>query len=327
MPVLADKITIAVLLGFLLDLLLGDPQWMYHPVRLIGHLIAHAEAFLRRVFPETEKAERRAGICLILIVCGAAGLASFLIVRISDLLHPAAGIAARTVQCYFLFAARSLRDESMKVYVPLSQGDIPASRQAVSMIVGRDTQKLTAEGIAKAAVETIAENTSDGVIAPMLYMVLGGPVLGWLYKAVNTMDSMVGYKNDRYLYFGRYPAKLDDILNLLPSRLSALFMIAACVPAGLDAPQALRVFRRDRYNHASPNSAQTEAVMAGALGVQLAGDAWYFGKLYPKKTIGDPERAVVPEDIRRANRLMYMTSFAALACFLVLRCCVLAALP
>ena len=326
MPVFADKITIAVLLGFLLDLLLGDPQWMYHPVRLIGSLIARGETFLRRIFPATEEGERRAGLCLILIVCGTAVLSSFLIVRVSDLIHPVAGMAVRAVLCYFLFAARSLRDESMKVYVPLAQDDIPAARQAVSMIVGRDTQNLTAEGIAKAAVETVAENTSDGVIAPMLYMVIGGPVLGWLYKAVNTMDSMVGYKNDRYLHFGRYPAKLDDVLNLLPSRLSALFMIAACVPAGLDAAQAFHIFRRDRYNHASPNSAQTEAVMAGALGVQLAGDAWYFGKLYPKKTIGDPGRAVVPEDIRRADLLMYITSCAALACFLILRGCMLAVL-
>lgn len=326
MQLFTDQISTAVLLGFLLDLLLGDPQWMYHPVRLIGNLIARSEGILRRGFPETEAGERRAGLCLILIVCGAAMLSSLLIVRAADLVHPVAGTAARAVLCYFLFAARSLRDESMKVCAPLSRGDIPAARQAVAMIVGRDTQNLTAEGIAKAAVETIAENTSDGVIAPLFYMVIGGPVLGWLYKAVNTMDSMVGYRNERYRHFGRYPAKLDDILNLLPSRLSAVIMIAACVPAGLDAAQAVRVFLRDRYNHASPNSAQTEAVMAGALGVQLAGDAWYFGKLYSKKTIGDPGRTVEPADIRRANRLMYMTSFAALICFLLVRGCLTALL-
>ena len=326
MPVFADKISIAVLLGFLLDMLLGDPQWMYHPVRLTGKLIAGAETLLRRSFPETEDGERRAGFGLILIVCSAAVFSSYLIVEMGDRIHPAAGIAVRAILCYFLFAARSLRDESMKVYRPLSEGDVCAARQAVSMIVGRDTQKLSSEGIARAAVETIAENTSDGVIAPMLYMAVGGPVLGWLYKSVNTMDSMVGYKNGKYRHFGRYPAKLDDILNLLPSRLSAVFMILSCIPAGLDAAGALRIFRRDRYNHASPNSAQTEAVMAGALGVQLAGDAWYFGELLKKKTIGDPERTVVPEDICRANRLMYITSFMALIFFLAFRGCMLAVL-
>jgi len=238
---------------------------------------------------------------------------------VSDRFGIVPGVAVRAVLCYWLFAVRSLRDESMKVYDALSAHDLEKARTAVSMIVGRDTQNLSGEGVAKAAVETVAENTSDGVIAPMLCMVIGGPVLGWLYKSVNTMDSMVGYKNDRYRCFGTAAAKIDDVLNFIPARLSALLMIAACPMARLDAKEGWRIFRRDRYNHASPNSAQTESVMAGALHVQLAGDAWYFGKLVKKKTIGDPIRPVEAEDIRRANALMYFTSFLGLAVFLLLR--------
>ena len=203
----------------------------------------------------------------------------------------------------------------MKVYAQLKRGDLEKARKAVSMIVGRDTQSLTEEGVAKAAVETVAENTSDGVIAPMLYMALGGPVLGFFYKAVNTMDSMIAYKNDRYLYFGRAAAWLDDICNFVPARISALLMILGSLFLRMDAAGALRIFIRDRKKHESPNSAQTEAVMAGALGVQLAGDAWYFGVLHKKETIGDPARPVEYRDIKRANRLMYLTAFLGLLLF------------
>ena len=179
------------------------------------------------------------------------------------------------------------------------------------MIVGRDTQNLTKEGVAKAAIETVAENTSDGVIAPMLYTALGGPVLGFLYKAVNTMDSMVGYKNDRYLHFGRAAAKLDDVVNFLPARISALLMIGAAFLSGksYNGRQAWCIWHRDSRKHASPNSAQTESVCAGALGIQLAGDASYFGKVVKKPYIGDPKRQVEYEDIRRANRLMNRTAW------------------
>ena len=192
------------------------------------------------------------------------------------------------------------------------------------MIVGRDTERLDEQGVTKAAVETVAENTSDGIIAPMFYMAIGGPVLGWLYKSINTMDSMVGYKNETYLNFGRYAAKLDDVVNFIPARISAVMMILSCFPCRFDAKGAARIFRRDRLNHASPNSAQTEAVMAGALDVQLAGDAWYFGKLYKKDTIGDPLRPVEPEDIPRANRLLYVSAALSLAVFLLARWGILA---
>ena len=207
----------------------------------------------------------------------------------------------------------------MKVYDRLKEKDLPGARRAVSMIVGRDTAHLDEAGVTKAAVETVAENTSDGVIAPMFYLMIGGPAAGWIYKAVNTMDSMVGYKNERYRFFGTAAARLDDILNYLPSRLSALLMIAAGALLKLDARGAYRIWRRDRRNHASPNSAQTESVMAGALNLQLAGDAFYFGKLTKKKTIGDDIRRIAPEDIPRANRLMLTASVLGLLLMGVLR--------
>ena len=212
-----------------------------------------------------------------------------------------------------------LKEESMKVYRELKKEDLEGSRHAVSMIVGRDTQNLTFEGVTKAAVETVAENTSDGEIAPLFYMALGGPPLLYLYKTINTMDSMVGYKNDRFLNFGRYGAKLDDVVNYIPARISALFMITAAWITGMDGKNAWKIFKRDRYNHASPNSAQTESAMAGALDIQLAGNAYYFGKLYEKPTLGDPKRPVEFEDIPRANRLLYVSAILATVIFAGIR--------
>lgn len=306
----------AVLAGFLLDLLIGDPHWLYHPVRLVGSLISAGERGLRRLFPSTPRGERLAGAVLVILVVSVTAAVPAGLLWLAGRIHPWLYFGLETILCYQLFAVRSLRDESMKVYQELKKGELSGARKAVSMIVGRDTQNLDAAGVTKAAVETVAENTSDGIIAPMVYMVLGGPVLGWFYKAVNTMDSMVGYKNDRYLNFGRYGAKLDDVLNFIPARISGL-MMALCSPlAGLNGKNAWKIFKRDRFNHASPNSAQTEAVMAGALGVELAGDAWYFGKLHKKKTIGDSLRPVEAEDIVRANRLLYVTSAVTLALLL-----------
>ena len=314
-----NHIIIPVLCGFVLDLLAGDPHWLYHPVRLVGRLIGTAEKALCALFPKSGKGELTAGIVLVLVVSFVTTAAVWGLCLLTDRIHPVCGVIARTVLCYFLLAVRSLRDESMKVYTQLKAEDLPAARKAVSMIVGRDTDQLTQEGVTKAAVETVAENISDGIIAPMLYMLIGGPVLGWLYKSINTMDSMVGYKNDQYLYFGRAAARTDDVVNYIPARISALLMLLCCPAAGLDIKQGWRIFRRDRYNHASPNSAQTEAVMAGALHVQLAGDAYYFGKLYHKKTIGDDLRPIGPEDIRKANRLLYFSSIAGLIIFTGIR--------
>lgn len=309
----------ALLTGYVLDLIFGDPRQIYHPIRIIGNLIAVLEKGIRKVFPKTSKGELAGGtvlVVLVVLICTAVPAA---LLGLAAWIHPVVYWLLASFWCWQILATKSLKTESMKVYAPLKEGDLPAARRAVAMIVGRDTERLTEEGVAKAAVETVAENTSDGIVAPLIFLALGGPALGFFYKAVNTMDSMVGYKNERYLYFGRTAARLDDVLNFLPSRISAWLMILAATILGMDGKNAKRIYLRDRKNHASPNSAQTEAVMAGALRVQLAGDAWYFGELYKKPTIGDPFRAVEPEDIVRANRLMYLTSALALAVCVILR--------
>lgn len=308
----------ALLLGFLLDLALGDPRWLYHPIRLVGHLITGTERVLRGLFPETKKGELAAGALLVLVVAGITTAAPALILYGAGKLNQGLLFALYTLFSYQILATRSLKDESMKVYRALKAQDLKGARQAVSMIVGRDTQELDQEGVAKAAIETVAENTSDGIIAPLLFLALGGPVLGFFYKSINTMDSMVGYKNEKYLYFGRAAAKLDDVVNYLPARLSALLMIAATVFTPFDTKNAWRIYRRDHANHASPNSAHTEAVMAGALGLQLAGNACYFGKLYEKPTIGDIIKKVEAEDIRRANVLLYATALLTMVLVVLL---------
>lgn len=302
----------AFFFGFLLDLMFGDPYWLPHPIRLIGTMIAKTEAWLRRDIKQNcEKQELKAGVWLVVIVLAATGSAFGSILIAAYKLHLVLGFAVETVMTYQILAAKCLKTESMKVYDCLKKQDLEAARKAVSMIVGRDTAVLDEIGVAKAAIETVAENTSDGVIAPMLYTALGGPVLGFLYKAVNTMDSMVGYKNERYLFFGKAAAKLDDVVNFIPARLSAYMMIGAAFFSGAEysGKQAFRIWKRDNRRHASPNSAQTEAACAGALGIKLAGDASYFGKLVKKPYIGDADRQVEYEDIRRANHLMYKTAW------------------
>lgn len=309
---------IIIIAGFFMDQLLGDPEFLYHPVRLIGKLIQFLEHLIRPAVGTSERGLIAGGALLAVLVCLCTGGAAWTLLFLARRLSPVCFYIVSVFTSYQLLAVKSLRTESMNVYRELKKGDLTEARKAVSRIVGRDTERLDMEGVTKAAVETVAENTSDGVIAPFFYLAIGGPVLGWVYKAVNTMDSMIAYKNDRYLYFGRAAAKLDDIMNFIPARLSAVFMIAAAFLFGMDGMQAGRIFLRDRFNHASPNSAQTESVCAGALGVQLAGDAWYFGKRYEKKTIGDRNRAVEPEDIRRANCLLYGTAYlmlAAVICF------------
>ena len=305
--------------GFVLDLIFGDPRWLYHPVCLIGKLISLLEKGIRRIFPKSQKGELAGGCLEVLLVCGLCFLVPFGILHVLYGWQPWLGFLLETFWCYQLLATKSLKTESMKVYDRLVNGTLEEARYAVSMIVGRDTQNLTIEGVTKAAVETVAENTSDGVIAPLFYMVIGGALLGFGYKAVNTMDSMVGYKNEKYQYFGSAAAKFDDVVNYIPARLSAWLMILASAITHMDWKNAKKVFLRDRYNHKSPNSAQTESVMAGALDVQLAGDAWYFGKLCKKPTIGDAIREIEPEDIRRSHTLLYMTAVLALVVFEVVK--------
>lgn len=301
---------IAFFLGFLLDLLLGDPHWLPHPIRWIGNLIAKLEMCL---LEETmnEKKKFRRGIWMVILVLVSTVVVVMCVLAGSYWLHPYAGIVVETVMTYQILATKCLKVESMKVYQCLKNQDVDAARKAVSMIVGRDTACLNEEGIAKAAIETVAENTSDGVIAPMLYTAFGGPILGFLYKAVNTMDSMLGYKNEKYMYFGRTAAKVDDFVNYIPSRISAYLMVAASFFCGkrFSGKQAFYIYKRDNRKHASPNSAQTESACAGALGIQLAGDASYFGKVVKKPYIGEPLRKVEFEDIKRVNRLMYHTAW------------------
>ena len=310
---------LAVLGGFGLDLLLADPAWMPHPVVGMGRAIAALEKRLRRLFPATPAGERAAGR----VLAAALPLGTFALaagaLALAYRLHPAAGFALETLWCWQALALRGLADESGKVYAQLAKGNLPAARRAVGRIVGRDTGSLTAAGVTKAAVETVAENFSDGVAAPLFYLLIGGAPLGLAYKAVNTMDSMVGYKNKTYLHFGRAAARLDDAANFLPSRLAALLWIGAAGLAGFDGRGAWRIWRRDRLRHASPNSAQTESACAGALGVQLAGPAWYFGEYYDKPTIGDDTRPVEPADILRADRMLYLAGFLALELGLGLR--------
>ena len=304
------KILCVCLIGMMLDWIFGDPVWLYHPVRIIGKWISFLEKILRKFVGDQEGNEKKlliaGGILWILVILASAAVPMG-ILYLAEKISPCAAFVLECFWCYQLLAARSLGKESKKVYKKLMQDDLSGARLAVSMIVGRDTEQLTVEGVTKAAVETVAENTNDGVIAPLIYMLIGGPILGFVYKAVNTMDSMLGYKNEKYLYFGRVAAKMDDVAGFIPARISALLMILASCLLGMDGKNALWIWKRDRRKHASPNAAQTEAVCAGALQVQLAGDAWYFGKKHEKDTIGDPIREIEPRDILRSEKLMIGT--------------------
>lgn len=316
------KITLAIITGFILDALLGDPHSFPHPVRLMGKGIHGMESVLYKR-AKTDRGKFFAGAVMAFVVIAATVLVSGALLCICCRIHPAAGLLAQSVMCYQIFAAKCLMKESMAVHDALLTGDMEKARAQVSMIVGRDTDKLDEEGVIRAAVETVAENTSDGVIAPLFYMAAGGAVAGLVYKAVNTMDSMVGYKNERYLYYGRAAAKLDDAVNYIPSRIAAFAMIAAAyLLRGCDGKEAYRIYKRDAGKHASPNSAQTESVCAGALGIRLAGDASYFGKMVRKPTIGDDKRKAAVTDIKLANELMYAASILALAAAVGIRCLV-----
>ena len=303
---------IALLLGIVLDLLIGDPYFLPHPIRLIGWVIKQFENKLlepRLSGYRNSEDERTAGLIMCCMVTALTGIVTLVIIYEAYRHNNWAGILVEAILSYYCLAARCLRDESMKVYDALLENDMTKARKAVGMIVGRDTDCLDYEGVIRATVETIAENASDGVIAPLLYLIILGPVGGLIYKAVNTMDSMVGYHNDRYEYFGYYPAKTDDYLNFLPSRICAVGIIAASFFLGNEYSyiRAIKIFLRDRFNHKSPNSAQSESAMAGALGVMLAGPATYFGKVVDKPYIGDPERPIEINDIKRANLLMYVS--------------------
>lgn len=300
--------------AFILDLIIGDPKGWPHPVVYIGKLIKAVEDGLIKVFSLNEEQEKDkgkklfAGALMWLIVISISVSIPWAAVCLAGKLNRWAGLILKILLCSSLLAVRSLFSESMRVYHALKQGDTEVARLSVSMIVGRDTDKLDRAGIIRAAVETVAENTVDGVVAPILYMVFFGLPGMFLYKAANTLDSMTGYKNERYMYLGRASARIDDLLNLIPARIAGVFMSIAAGAAGFDTGSAMRIFLRDRKNHASPNSAHCEAAMAGALHIRLGGDAWYFGRLHKKPVIGDDDREPETEDIKNANKIMLTTS-------------------
>ena len=304
-----------LIMALILDLVFGDPHNWFHPVMAMGRGIEWLESFLRKVFHISEAAEedkvkkRIAGGILVVTELLVFTLIPLVIIHISRMFGETISWAISAFLAYQMLAMKQLKVESMKVFRALQRKDIKGAREAVSMIVGRDTKKLNEAGITKAAVETVAENASDGVVAPLLFMMVFGVAGGWFYKAVNTMDSMIGYKNDKYRYFGTAAARLDDVLNFIPARVTALFMVIAVAFLNLNWKNALKIWRRDAKKSTSPNSGQTEAVMAGALGVTLLGDAWYFGKLVKKPEIGDKLRDIEPEDIEIANRVMYLSVF------------------
>lgn len=314
----------ACVTGFLLDLILGDPSWIYHPIRVIGNLISALE---KKLYVEEGdgKTLRTRGTFLWIGTVSISTAVPCMALFAAWKIHPILYFLLQSFWCWQILATRSLKMESMKVYTALKTGSLENGRKAVSMIVGRDTKELSREGVVKAAVETVAENTSDGIIAPLFYLMIGGAGAGFFYKAVNTMDSMVGYKNDRYQDFGRTAARMDDLFNLIPARFSALLMLAATGILGIfdrrhyDVKHAWKIYVRDRRKHKSPNAAQTESVCAGALSVQLAGNAWYFGKLHEKPFIGDDIRAIEEEDIKRACALLYVTAALGVLIFGVVR--------
>jgi adenosylcobinamide-phosphate synthase len=318
-------------MGTLLDLIIGDPHDFPHPIRAIGNLIAWLEK--RLLGDVSGKSDRnpslektRGTLLWSLVVIVTVALTAAVTIG-AYAIHPYIGILVEAILTCYILAAKSLYKESMAVTKELDKGDLDKARYALSMIVGRDTAPLDSEEVAKAAVETVAENTSDGVIAPLIYSALGGPILGMLYKAVNTMDSMIGYKNEKYENFGRFAAKADDFFNFIPARLSAIFMMVGTFILSLfdktySPRAAVRIWRRDRLNHKSPNSAQTESVCAGALGLLLGGDHLYKGVMVHKPTIGDETRKTEPADIRRVNSLMFATEAVAFVIILTAICAI-----
>lgn len=313
----------ALVLGFLIDLILGDPHSVPHPVVWIGKLISVLEKSLRRLFPKSTKGENLAGGVLWVLVVLVSTAVPVGLLWLCHWISPWLRLAVESIMCWQILATKSLRDESMKVYHALKTGDLEQSRYAVSMIVGRDTMRLDDAGVTRAAVETVAENTSDGVVAPLIFLAIGGAPLGFFYKAINTMDSMLGYVEPPYKNIGLVPAKMDDVVNFIPSRLSALLMLLAGTLLKLDVKNGWYIFKRDRFNHASPNSAQTESACAGLLGLRLAGDAWYHGVRHEKPYIGDEKRPICHEDIPLTGKLLYVTATLSLILFAVIKVMVL----
>ena len=310
--------TVAAVVGFILDLLIGDPVFALHPVRLIGRLIAFLEKKLRKP-GDSCSGDIRRGTAVAVLTVTITALITFAVVFVCGRISRVLLVTVEALMCWVVLSARDMTVESRRVYSALADGDLPRARQALSMIVGRDTEKLSEEEIVKATVETVAENTSDGEIAPLFYLFFGGVVFGFIYKAVNTLDSMIAYRNDRYYYFGRAAAVADDVMNYIPSRIAARLMIVGAGALGFDRESARRVHRRDAMLHDSPNSAQTESACAGALNIRLAGFISYGGRLSYKPELGDPMRKAGREDINNANKMMLFASGLMMFLFVFIR--------
>lgn len=304
-----------ILLALALDLMFGDPRWLPHPVRFIGSLAALSERFCRHIFHN----ERLAGVAAVIMILTLVAATGAALLNGAYWLHPLAGNICSVLVLYFCMAAKDLASHGKAVLKALEADDILLARKKVAMIVGRDTKDLSKEEIARAGIESVAENIVDGITAPLFYAILAGPLGALVYKSVNTLDSIFGYKNERYLHFGWAAARLDDLANFLPARISSIIMVFAAFFSGLNAKRAWHIFIRDRRQHASPNSGHTEAVVAGALGLQLGGVNNYFGKPVEKPTIGDNVTNPQPRHILLANRLLFMTLALSTLIFLGVR--------
>lgn len=307
-----------MILGYIMDLVFGDPYWFPHPVRFIGKLISKTEKFIRK-HAKSEKSLKYWGILMWLVPVVTTALVTTLIVKIANF-NKYVEIFVSAFIIYTTLSTKCLKDEATKIYNVLETGDIKKSRVQLSYIVGRDTTNLSQSEIIRATVETVAENTVDGTISPMFYGFLFGPVGAMTYKAINTLDSMVGYKNDKYLNLGCVSAKLDDVANFIPARLTAIFMPLGAFLCGMNGANSFKIAIRDRKNHKSPNCAFAEGAAAGAIGIQLGGTNIYFGKEVYKPTIGDKKRELENYDIVRMNKLMYATTANALLILSALFC-------
>lgn len=304
---------LSIYIGYIIDLIIGDPYSFPHPVIYIGKLIKVVENNIRKIFKD-EKHLKLAGFILWFITVGLTYLITYLIIRISKFSMITFFIVNSFI-IYTTLATKCLKDEAVKIYNILKFGDIKESRKQLSYIVGRDTSNLNEAEIIRATVETVAENTVDGIISPMFYAFIGGSPLAMAYKAVNTLDSMVGYKNDKYINLGFASAKIDDIANYIPARICVIFMTLASFVLRFDYKRCFKIAIRDRKNHKSPNCAYSEGAVAGALGIQLGGTNIYFGKPVYKPTIGDKDREIEIEDIKKTNKIMYMSSILSLIIF------------
>ena len=301
-------------IGLVLDFIIGDPNNPFHPVRIIGSLGIKLENITRRVFKNLKISGFVTWLGVILITF----LVNSLIFRLAFSISNIFGIIIEGILLYFCISSKGLKVEGLKVIKVLESGDIEGARKQLSYIVGRDTKVLDEEGIIRAVIETVAENTSDGIIAPLLFGALGGAPLAMTYKAVNTCDSMFGYKNDKYIDFGFVPAKMDDLFNYIPARITGYLVIFAAFILGLDYKKSYRIYKRDRYNHTSPNSAHPESAVAGALGIRLGGANYYFGKIVEKPTIGDKNKVIEISDLYKTNNILLVVTLLGFSVGLII---------